>query len=60
MFDNLLVAFSLMLIIEGILPFTLPNIWRDTFKKLMEMSDGQLRFMGLSSMLFGLLLLYFS
>ncbi len=60
MFDNLLLAFALILIIEGILPFTLPNLWRDTFKRLMEMSDGQLRFIGLSSMLIGLLLLYLS
>lgn len=60
MFDNLLAAFALMLIIEGIIPFTLPNIWRNTFKRLMEMSDGQLRFIGISSMLFGLSLLYLS
>jgi uncharacterized protein YjeT (DUF2065 family) len=53
----LLTAFALMLIIEGLLPFLLPNLWRDTFKRLTEMSDGQIRFIGLTSMLVGLMLL---
>jgi len=47
-----------MLLIEGILPFLFPTIWRDTFRKLVQFSDGQLRFIGLTSMLLGLLLLY--
>ena len=54
----LLTAFALMLIIEGVLPFLLPALWRDTFRKLTEMSDGQVRFIGLTSMVAGLLLLY--
>lgn len=54
----LLTAVALMLIIEGVLPFLLPAIWRDAFRRLTEMSDGQIRFVGLSSMLAGLLLLF--
>ena len=54
----LLTAFALMLVLEGILPFLLPIIWREAFKRLTEMTDGQIRFIGLSSMLAGLLLLY--
>jgi uncharacterized protein len=54
----LLTAVALMLIIEGLLPFLLPGIWRDTFRKLIELSDGQIRFIGLTSMLIGLMLLY--
>lgn len=54
----LLMAVALMLIIEGLLPFLLPGIWRDAFRRLTEMSDGQIRFVGLSSMLAGLLLLF--
>ena len=54
----LLTALALMLIIEGVLPFLLPAIWRETFRRLTEFSDGQLRFIGLTSMLAGLLLLY--
>ena len=52
-----LMALALMLIFEGVLPFLAPNLWRDTFRKITQMSDGQIRFVGLSSMLVGLLLL---
>ncbi len=58
--DILLPALALMLVIEGLLPFLLPAMWRETFRRLIEMSDGQLRFIGLSSLLAGLLLLYLS
>ncbi|HEY9447223.1 MAG TPA: DUF2065 domain-containing protein [Burkholderiales bacterium] len=58
MSNTLLLAFALMLVIEGILPFLVPTLWRDTFRRLTEMSDGQIRFIGLTSMLVGLLLLY--
>jgi uncharacterized protein len=53
----LLMAFALMLIFEGVLPFLAPGLWRDTFRKITQMSDGQIRFVGLSSMLVGVLLL---
>jgi uncharacterized protein YjeT (DUF2065 family) len=55
---TLLTAVALMLVIEGLLPFLLPAVWRDAFRRLTEMSDGQIRFVGLSSMLVGLLLLF--
>ena len=58
MSDSLLLAFALMLVIEGILPFLVPTLWRDTFRRLTDMSDGQIRFIGLTSMLVGLLLLF--
>jgi uncharacterized protein len=54
---TLLMALALMLILEGVLPFLAPNLWRDTFRKITQMSDGQIRFVGLSSMIVGLLLL---
>lgn len=54
---QLLLAFALMLIIEGMLPFLSPGAWRDLFRRAVEMSDGQVRFFGLSSMLAGLVLL---
>ncbi|MBI1990042.1 MAG: DUF2065 domain-containing protein [Betaproteobacteria bacterium] len=56
----LLTALALMLIIEGLLPFLAPGFWRETFRRITEMSDGQLRFVGLTSMLAGMLLLFFS
>ena len=57
MSNTLLTALALMLVIEGVLPFLVPGLWRETFRKLTEMSDGQIRFIGLSSMIVGLLLL---
>ncbi len=53
-------ALALMLVMEGILPFLAPTAWRDTFSRMIQLSDGQLRFMGLASMLVGVALLYFS
>jgi uncharacterized protein len=55
---SLLAAFALMLILEGLLPFLSPGAWREAFRRLTEMSDGQIRFIGLSSMIAGLLLLF--
>jgi uncharacterized protein YjeT (DUF2065 family) len=56
--ENLLTAFALLLVIEGLLPLLLPTAWRETFRRLIELSDGQLRFIGLASLLAGLALLY--
>ena len=56
----LLTAVALMLVFEGILPFLAPGVWRETFRRLTEMSDGQIRFIGLTSMLIGLIILYFA
>ena len=58
MSHTLLAAIALMLVIEGVLPFLVPTLWRETFRRLTEMSDGQIRFIGLTSMVAGLLLLY--
>ena len=55
-----LMAFALMLVIEGILPFLFPAKWRETFRRITQLSDGQIRFFGLSSMIAGLLLLFFA
>ena len=57
MTSSLLVAFALMLVLEGLLPFLAPAVWRETFRRLVQLSDGQLRFVGLTSMLIGLFLL---
>jgi uncharacterized protein YjeT (DUF2065 family) len=54
---SLLAAFALMLVLEGLLPFISPGSWRTAFLRFIELSDGQLRFIGLSSMIAGLLLL---
>jgi uncharacterized protein len=56
--DYWLLGLAMMLVIEGMLPFVLPALWRETFRKLVTLTDGQLRFAGITSMLCGLLLLY--
>lgn len=57
MADWLLGAFALMLVLEGLLPFFSPQAWRQVFERALRMSDGQIRFIGLASMLSGLALL---
>ncbi len=49
-----------MLLFEGLLPFIAPKAWRETFKRMIELKDGQLRFIGLISIMGGLLLMLLS
>jgi uncharacterized protein YjeT (DUF2065 family) len=55
--DILLAGLALMLVFEGVLPFVAPRTWRETFRRAIELSDGQLRFVGLASIAGGLMLL---
>lgn len=57
MTEVLVAAFALMLVLEGIMPFIAPKFWRVAFRKFTEMSDGQIRFAGLTSMIIGVLIL---
>jgi uncharacterized protein YjeT (DUF2065 family) len=57
MSDTLFAALALMLVLEGALPFIAPAVWRDAFRRLIQFTDGQIRFVGLLSMLVGLILL---
>jgi uncharacterized protein len=58
MSDLILGALALMLVFEGLLPFLSPKAWRQFFEKAMQLSDGQIRFIGLTCMVIGVLLLY--
>jgi uncharacterized protein YjeT (DUF2065 family) len=51
-------ALALLLVLEGIFPFLSPNAWRQTFSRLLQLRDGQLRFFGLTAILLGLVLLW--
>ncbi|MCX7865474.1 MAG: DUF2065 domain-containing protein, partial [Novosphingobium sp.] len=55
--NSLLMALGLMLVLEGALPLLAPSAWRQTFRRMIELKDGQLRFVGLASMLGGLALI---
>ncbi len=58
--NTLLTALGFMLVIEGILPLLMPQAWRDTFRRMVELKDGQLRFVGLASIVGGLILILLS
>ena len=55
--DILVPAIALMLVLEGILPLTAPKLWRDMFRQMTELNDGQIRFIGLASVGIGATLL---
>lgn len=55
--DALLGALALMLVFEGLLPLINPRGWRSVFERVVQMNDGQIRFIGLFSVGLGLLLL---
>jgi uncharacterized protein YjeT (DUF2065 family) len=57
MWELLFSALALMLVFEGLLPFLSPQRWRQLFEQATRLSDGQLRFLGLGSMIGGLLML---
>jgi uncharacterized protein len=59
MWSDLLAAFGLMLVLEGILPFLNPRALRQTLLQITQLEDRVLRFVGLISMALGLLVLYF-
>jgi uncharacterized protein len=55
--QTFLLAFALMLVIEGLMPFVAPRVWRETFRRVTELADGQVRFLGLGSIVVGLILM---
>jgi uncharacterized protein YjeT (DUF2065 family) len=58
MWDDLLAATALLLVIEGILPFISPQRFREALIQAAGFSDRAMRIMGLASMLLGLVFLY--
>jgi len=50
-------ALAIVMILEGALPFVSPRVWRDTFRRLIELSDGQIRFVGLIAIVIGVVAL---
>lgn len=56
--QQLAIAFSLLFVIEGMVPFIAPARWRKLVQVLAEQDDRTMRTMGLFSMLLGLAMLY--
>jgi hypothetical protein len=57
MWTTLGLAFALMLVLEGLLPLVAPASWREMFRRVSELRDGQIRFFGLASVVVGLTLI---
>ena len=55
--ETFLAACALVLVLEGLLPLVAPRVWRDAFRRITDLSDGQLRFIGLISIVTGIILL---
>jgi len=55
--QQFLIAFSLVLVLEGIIPFLYPSRWRRLVVQMATMDDKTMRIIGLVSMLCGLGLL---
>ncbi len=58
MWDKLLTALALVLVIEGVWPFISPGRWRSTLLKIVTLDDRALRIAGLASMCAGVLVLH--
>ena len=56
---EILTAVALVLVLEGILPFVGPGRYKQLVAQIVRLSDNQLRTFGLSTMIAGLLLLFF-
>lgn len=59
MAEALLAAFGLMLVLEGLMPFIAPGVWREAFRKAVELSDRQLRIGGAIAIGLGLAIVLF-
>jgi uncharacterized protein YjeT (DUF2065 family) len=57
-FDSVWLALALVLVIEGLFPFVSPSGWRKMFAQLLQLTDGQIRFFAMFSILIGLLLIW--
>ncbi|RTL34411.1 MAG: DUF2065 domain-containing protein [Burkholderiales bacterium] len=53
--NDLLTALALVMVIEGLMPLVSPARWREVFSRMLALSDGQIRFIGLASIALGLL-----
>ncbi|MBI4697035.1 MAG: DUF2065 domain-containing protein [Gammaproteobacteria bacterium] len=58
MWQDLLAAVALVLVIEGMLPFVSPQRYRQTLEAVTKLEDRNLRTIGFVSMMAGVILLY--
>lgn len=58
MWQNLLLALALLLVIEGLLPFLNPAGFKQAMQMIAQMSEKRLRITGFFSMVVGVLMMY--
>jgi uncharacterized protein YjeT (DUF2065 family) len=58
MWENIIPALALVLVIEGMLPFLSPKSWREAMAQASQLPDRILRSMGFASMMIGVVILY--
>ena len=58
MWQELIIAFGLMLVLEGILPFLYPRRWQRMVETIAQMDPSAMRMAGLASMVIGLIIIY--
>lgn len=59
MWEHLVPALALVLVIEGMLPFLSPRSWREAMTQASRLPDGTLRGIGFASMVIGVIILSF-
>lgn len=60
MWTNLLHALALVMVIEGLMPFLLPDRWREMMARLCTVDNHNLRLMGGAVVAVGLVILQLS
>ena len=58
MWQEFWIAICLVLVIEGLLPFLMPDVWRKSVLQMAQLNDQSLRWVGLISMVLGTVALY--
>ncbi len=58
MWKEFFIAFALLLVIEGIMPFINPNVWRKALEATSKLNNNTVRLIGFLSMMSGVILLY--
>jgi len=58
MLQDLLTGFSIYLVIEGMIPFAGPNLFRHSVARIAQMDDVSLRLAGLTIASAGIIMLY--
>ena len=57
--NSIWMALAIVLVVEGLMPFLSPTSWRNAFEQALKMSNGQIRFFGMCSVVLGILAIAF-